>query len=76
MTNAVMHNGVAPGQHEFSPISSLLACLVKARKARRPSPRVFFWTFPSIFLALRLKQDLVPDQAVDDPRSKNPLNEH
>ena len=28
------------------------------------------------FLALRLKQDLVPDQAVDDPRSKNPLNEH
>ena len=27
-------------------------------------------------LALRLKQDLVPDQAVDDPRSKNPLNEH
>ena len=31
---------------------------------------------PDDFLALRLKQDLVPDQAVDDPRSKNPLNEH
>ena len=43
MSNAVMHNEVAPGQHEILPIFALMACLGKARKARRPSPRVSFW---------------------------------
>ena len=43
MPNAVMHNELAPGQHEILPIFALMAWLGKARKARRPSSRVFFW---------------------------------
>ena len=43
MPNAVMHNELAPGQHEILPIFALMACLGKARKARRPSLLVFPW---------------------------------
>ena len=80
MPSAVMHNELAPGQHEILPIFALMACLGKARKARRPSPRVFFWN-TSFDLSCFATQTgsgacIVIDQAVDDPRSKNPLNEH
>ena len=54
MSNAVMHNEVASGQHEILPIFALMTCLGKLERPDARALRIFLETLPSIFLALRL----------------------